>query len=124
MTQQATRSIGLPARGYYAASTRAESREATRPTKVGLRVVSVLWALLPLVTFGWFTWAAFAFASLRTRRRCDIAAMLVYFLCFVATVTVADQTHSAVWMYIPLAVPWLAGGAHAIAVRDRVFDLG
>jgi len=124
MAQQATRGIDLAAsRTYHFPTPPPGSRPTRRTADVGRRIGSVVWALVPLVTFGWFTWAAFAVASLRTRRGSDIAAMVVYFLCFVATVVIANATHSSVWMYIPLAVPWLVGAAHAIAVRERVFDL-
>ena len=123
MAQQATRGISLASRTYYFPTPPAGSRPANRSIDLGRKVASVVWALTPLVTFGWFTWAAFALASLRTRRSSDIAALLVYFSCFVATVAIADTTHSSVWMYLPLAVPWLVGAAHAITVRERVFGI-
>jgi hypothetical protein len=81
------------------------------------QVISWLWAVLPLVTFGFATPVTFLWAAQRVRSRHLVVAAVVYTVLVMLGVVWPDEDIAAVFT----TVAWLAGTAHALAFRSSVF---
>jgi hypothetical protein len=96
---------------------------------LGRVVLSVLWALIPLATFGLLSPVTFGYAAYRLRSRGLALTALVYTLAVVVSfilsairphsVTPADTTGAL--LTICLAGTWIGGTLHALSLRTRVF---
>jgi hypothetical protein len=92
-------------------------------------VLSFLWALIPLATFGLLSPVTFGYAAYRLRSRGLALTALVYTLAVVVSfvlsairphsVTPADT--SGALLTICLAGTWIGGTLHALSLRTRVF---
>jgi hypothetical protein len=107
---------------------------ATRTPDSGLGriLLSVLWALIPLATFGLLTPVTFGYAAYRLRSRglalTAFAYTLAVVLAFVLSAirphasTPADTTGAL--LTVCLAGTWIGGTLHALSLRTRVFVRG
>jgi hypothetical protein len=105
------------------------SPEPTPHSGLGRVVLSVLWALIPLATFGLLSPVTFGYAAYRLRSRGLALTALVYTLAVVVSfalsairpheVTPADTTGAL--LTICLAGTWIGGTLHALSLRTRVF---
>ncbi|MEU7889484.1 serine/threonine-protein kinase [Microbispora bryophytorum] len=91
-------------------------------------VLSVIWAFVPLVSFGLLTSVVIASAAIRLKsRRQGIAAggYLVLFVAYVTTAGVRDFAHddwqNQVAMWVWYLGPWWGGTVHAFVLRAQVF---
>jgi hypothetical protein len=92
-------------------------------------VLSFLWALIPLATFGLLSPVTFGYAAYRLRSRGLALTALVYTLAVVVSfvlsairphaVSPADTTGAL--LTICLAGTWIGGTLHALSLRTRVF---
>ncbi len=88
----------------------------------GRTVASFIWAALPLITFGWTTWAAFLFAAIRCRSWWLAAVSALY----AAPVAAAFAHHGSLGgVIVPVFILGcvMGGSAHAFASRSRVFGM-
>jgi DNA uptake protein ComE-like DNA-binding protein len=81
------------------------------------QVISWLWAVSPLVTFGIATPVTFLWAAKRVRSRHFVVAAVVYAVLVLLGLVLPDEDIASVFS----TVAWLAGTAHAIAFRSSVF---
>ena len=105
------------------------STPATDPTPASHILVSFLWALIPLATFGLLTPVTFGYAAYRLRSRGLALTALVYTLAVVGSFvlsaihphasTPADTTGAL--LTVCLAGTWIGGTLHALSLRTRVF---
>lgn len=94
-----------------------------------LLVVSVVWALIPLISLGLLTPLVFGYAAIRTRSRLYAAATLGYasavLLAFALSATHSQPGSTANGtgglLTFALALSWLGGTGHALSARTRVF---
>ena len=91
------------------------------------RPLSVLWALVPLLTLGWGTWLSFAYAAIRLRDGVLGAWAGVYFVLGLTSLTlVASSKSQGDWeAYLGTVLALIlvaAGSAHAFAIRKRLTD--
>ena len=92
-------------------------------------VLSFLWALIPLATFGLLSPVTFGYAAYRLRSRGLALTALVYTLAVVVSfilsavrphaVNPADTTGAL--LTVCLAGTWIGGTLHALSLRTRVF---
>jgi hypothetical protein len=92
-------------------------------------ILSFLWALIPLATFGLLSPVTFGYAAYRLRSRGLALTALVYTLAVVVSfvlsairphaVSPADTTGAL--LTICLAGTWIGGTLHALSLRTRVF---
>jgi hypothetical protein len=90
---------------------------------------SIVWALIPFVTFGLLTPVTFGYAAYRLRSRALVlsavgytAAVLALFVLSAArphSVTPTDA--SGALLTLSLAATWIGGTLHAIKLRTRIF---
>jgi len=81
------------------------------------QVISWLWAVSPLVTFGLATPVTFLSAAQRVRSRHFGVAAVVYTVLVLLGFVLPDEDIASVFS----TVAWLAGTAHALAFRSSVF---
>ena len=81
------------------------------------QVISWLWAVSPLVTFGLATPVTFLWAAQRVRSRHFAVAAVVYTVLVLLGLVLPDEDIASVFS----TVAWLAGTAHALAFRSSVF---
>ncbi|WP_062431116.1 ComEA family DNA-binding protein [Herbidospora daliensis] len=86
----------------------------------------LLWAVAPLVTFGFATPFTFGWAGLRRRSRWLVLSGALYAASMAAWLLIGNVTGtpSGIWavvMVLGLFVSWLGGTLHAFAVRRKVF---
>lgn len=96
---------------------------------LGRVLLSLLWALIPLATFGLLTPVTFGYAAYRLRSRGLALTALVYTVAVVVSfalsamrphsVTPADTTGAL--LTVCLAGTWIGGTLHALSLRTRVF---
>ena len=96
---------------------------------LGRVLLSLLWALIPLATFGLLTPVTFGYAAYRLRSRGLALTALVYTIAVVVSfalsairphaVTPADTTGAL--LTVCLAGTWIGGTLHALSLRTRVF---
>jgi hypothetical protein len=92
-------------------------------------LLSFLWALIPLATFGLLSPVTFGYAAYRLRSRGLALTAFVYTLAVVVSfvlsairphaVTPADTTGAL--LTVCLAGTWIGGTLHALSLRTRVF---
>ncbi|MGI5487964.1 toll/interleukin-1 receptor domain-containing protein [Microtetraspora malaysiensis] len=93
-----------------------------------INILGIAWALVPAVTYGLGTWAAFAFAAFRQKSR----AMAIASVCYAAVPVVFASTagirdfpredwRNELALMIWVVGPWFGGTAHAFLVRKKVF---
>ena len=95
----------------------------------GRVLISLLWALIPLATFGLLTPVTFGYAAYRLRSRGLGLTAFVYTLAVVVSFvlsairphasTPADTTGAL--LTVCLAGTWIGGTLHALSLRTRVF---
>ena len=95
-----------------------DSRGISRP-------LSVLWALVPLLTLGWGAWLSFAYAAIRLRDGVLGAWAGVYFVFGLTSLTlVASSKNQGDWeAYVGTVLALVliaAASAHAFAIRKRL----
>jgi len=105
------------------------SSDANPDSGLGRVLLSLLWALIPLATFGLLTPVTFGYAAYRLRSRGLGLTTLVYTLAVVVSfvlsairphaVTPADTTGAL--LTVCLAGTWIGGTLHALSLRTRVF---
>lgn len=86
--------------------------------------VSVIWALMPLITLGIATTLVFAVAAIRLRKPIHWAAVIGYLALTTLNFSVLDSPDGSAGDALfgaVLIVLWLGGTAHAFAIRSRVF---
>jgi Helix-hairpin-helix motif len=85
--------------------------------------VSVIWALLPLLTFGIATTLVFVYPAVRLRKAVHWAAVVGYLALSATVFANADSTSSArdAVFGAAMTVLWLGGTAHAFGIRSRAF---
>lgn len=87
-------------------------------------LASVLWALVPLLTFGWANGFSFTYAAIRLRSRALGAIAGAYFaLAMVSFVLVGSNPVSSAWSNVgaAMAITLMAlGTAHAFGIRRRL----
>jgi len=96
---------------------------------VGRILLSVLWALIPLATFGLLSPVTFGYAAYRLRSRALALTALVYTLAVVLSfILSAIRPHAATpsdaagaLLTVCLAGTWIGGTLHALSLRTRVF---
>ena len=96
---------------------------------VGRVLLSVLWALIPLATFGLLSPVTFGYAAYRLRSRALALTALVYTLAVVLSfILSAIRPHAATpsdaagaLLTVCLAGTWIGGTLHALSLRTRVF---
>jgi hypothetical protein len=81
------------------------------------QVISWLWAVSPLVTFGIAAPVAFLWAAQRVRSLHFVVAAIVYTVLVLLGFALPDEDLASVFT----TVSWLAGTAHALVVRSSVF---
>lgn len=81
------------------------------------QVISWLWTISPLVTFGLATPVTFGWAAMRVRSRHFVVAAVVYTVLILLGLVLPDEDLTTVLF----TVAWLAGTAHALAFRSSVF---
>lgn len=94
-----------------------------------LLVLSVVWALIPLISLGLLTPLAFGYAAIRTRSRIYAAATLGYALAVVLAFALSAEhpqpgstaNGTGGLLTFALALSWLGGTGHALSARTRVF---
>ena len=96
---------------------------------LGRVLLSLLWALIPLATFGLLTPVTFGYAAYRLRSRGLALTALAYTVAVVVSfalsamrphsVTPADTTGAL--LTVCLAGTWIGGTLHALSLRTRVF---
>ncbi|WP_034269945.1 hypothetical protein [Actinospica robiniae] len=97
-----------------------------------LLVLSVVWALIPLISLGLLTPLAFGYAAVRTRSRLYAAATLGYALAVVLAFALSAEhpqpgstaNGTGGLLTFALALSWLGGTGHALSARTRVFGKG
>ena len=95
----------------------------------GRVLLSLLWALIPLATFGLLTPVTFGYAAYRLRSRGLALTALAYTIAVVVSfalsamrphsVSPADTTGAL--LTVCLAGTWIGGTLHALSLRTRVF---
>jgi hypothetical protein len=109
-----------------------EPATQTPESGLGRILLSVLWALIPLATFGLLTPVTFGYAAYRLRSRGLALTALVYTLAVVlAFVLSAIRPHASApadttgaLLTVCLAGTWIGGTLHALSLRTRVFVRG
>jgi hypothetical protein len=101
----------------------------TSDSGAGRVLISLLWALIPLATFGLLTPVTFGYAAYRLRSRGLGLTAFVYTLAVVVSFvlsairphasTPADTTGAL--LTVCLAGTWIGGTLHALSLRTRVF---
>jgi hypothetical protein len=85
--------------------------------------VSVLWALVPLLTAGIATTLVFVHPAVRLRKAAHWAVVAGYLaltaVAFATTDSTSQAAEAAFWSAI--VVLWLGGTAHAFGIRSRAF---
>ncbi|MFF3440381.1 hypothetical protein [Streptosporangium sp. NPDC002721] len=93
--------------------------------------LSFVWAIVPIVSFGFATSLVFAFAAYRMRSRAVAIAAACYLavpVTLIVTAPIRDfatddwQNQVALWTWV--AGPWFGGTVYALIIRRRVFPLG
>jgi hypothetical protein len=86
--------------------------------------VSLIWALVPLITLGIGTTLVFVFPAIRLRKAIHWLAVVGYLAltvtCF-ATTNSPDSSVRRTVFTAAIVVLWLGGTAHAFAIRSRAF---
>jgi hypothetical protein len=84
--------------------------------------VSLIWALVPLITFGYATTLVLVYPAIRLRKAVHWLAVAGY-LALTVTVfaTAPDSSEAGVVFTAAFVVLWLGGTAHAFAIRSRAF---
>lgn len=90
---------------------------STGPMDGRTQVISWVWAVSPLLTFGLATPVTFVFAAQRVRSAHYVIAAVVYTVMVLLGMVLPSDTVSAVLF----TISWVAGTAHAVAVRSSVF---
>jgi hypothetical protein len=107
-----------------------ENEDDDAPTEgPRLLVLSVVWALIPLISIGLLTPLVFGYAAIRTRSRLYAAATLGYALAVILAFALSaehPQPGSAAngtggLLTFALGLSWLGGTGHALSARTRVF---
>ena len=96
---------------------------------IGRVLLSILWALIPLATFGLLSPVTFGYAAYRLRSRALALTALVYTLAVVLSfILSALRPHAATpsdaagaLLTVCLAGTWIGGTLHALSLRTRVF---
>ncbi|WP_285636314.1 ComEA family DNA-binding protein [Actinoallomurus iriomotensis] len=86
--------------------------------------VSVIWALVPLITAGIATTLVFVFPAIRLRKAIHwlvVAGYLALTVTGFATASSPDSSAGRNVFATAIVVLWLGGTAHAFAIRSRVF---
>lgn len=86
--------------------------------------VSMIWALVPLITLGIATTLVFVYPALRLRKAIHwlaVAGYLALTVTVFATAHSPDSSARAAVFAAVIVVLWLGGTAHAFAIRSRVF---
>jgi hypothetical protein len=99
------------------------------PGGIGRVLLSVVWALIPLATFGLLSPVTFGYAAYRLHsRRLALTALVYTFAVVLAFVLSAIRPHavtpsdaSGALLTICLAGTWIGGTLHALSLRTRVF---
>jgi len=94
-----------------------------------LLVLSVVWALIPLISLGLLTPLVFGYAAVRTRSRLYAAATLGYALAVLFAFALSAEhpqpgstaNGTGGLLTFALALSWLGGTGHALTARTRVF---
>jgi hypothetical protein len=104
---------------------------AAAPPRLSARYVlaSLVWALVPFVSFGLLTPVVFGYAALRLRSRILALTTLGYTVAVVLSFALsAARPHAATpsdasgaLLTLALAAAWIGGTVHAISLRVRVF---
>lgn len=86
--------------------------------------LSVVWALLPLLTFGIATTLVFVYPAVVLRKFVHWAAVAGYLALTAATLAATDSgsTTGRAIFWATLVPLWLGGTAHALAIRSRAFS--
>ena len=82
--------------------------------------VSLIWALVPLITFGYATTLVFVYPAIRLRKAVHWLAVAGYLALTVTAIATSDSADSSVSAAM-IVVLWLGGTAHAFAIRSRAF---
>lgn len=93
------------------------------PPSGARRVLSYVWALLPLISVGWATPGVFLYVAIRLRTRWQWLALALYTaLWVVAFMTTEAPTGSGqeTVFFVALLPLMLGGTVHALVVRSRV----
>jgi hypothetical protein len=86
--------------------------------------VSLIWALVPLITLGIATTLVFVYPAIRLRKAVHWLAVAGYLALTVTAFATADSPDSSARSAVfaaAIVVLWLGGTAHAFAVRSRAF---
>lgn len=85
-------------------------------------VLSVVWALIPLLTFGIATTLVFVYPAVRLRKVVHWATVVGYLALTVMAFATTDATSPAGQAIFGAAmvILWLGGTAHAFGIRSRV----
>jgi hypothetical protein len=92
--------------------------------KDGRTAASLVWAAVPLVTFGLGTVPAFVYPVVRRRKRVDWISLAVYTALMITGFVILDGDDDSVRNDIYFAIfllVWLGGTVHAFVIRSRVF---
>jgi hypothetical protein len=90
----------------------------------GWRWRNSAWIIVPALSFGVLTWAAFLYAGTRARRRAWKLLAAGYFVAFVgglASVPPEDEfgVRGAVTTFLWVIICWIGGTIHAILIRPQ-----
>lgn len=105
-----------------------EPADAATP-RPRLLVLSVVWALIPLISLGLLTPLVFGYAAIRTRSRLYAAATVGYALAVLLAFALSAEhpqpgstaNGTGGLLTFALALSWLGGTGHALTARTRVF---
>ena len=113
----------------HASAPRPEASDSDSDSGFGRVLLSLVWALIPLATFGLLTPVTFGYAAYRLRSRGLALTALAYTIAVVVSfalsamrphsVSPADTTGAL--LTVCLAGTWIGGTLHALSLRTRVF---
>ncbi len=114
----------LPIPGMTPPSTDAVVLSSSGPTSKSVQLLSVVWALIPVVTFGWGAPFTFTYAAVRLRSQALGFCAGAYGLVAIATFYLAGNNNENSWQSnAGAAIAVVAGAvatAQAFAIRRRV----
>ncbi len=87
--------------------------------------VSVVWAVIPLVTLGLASTLSFGYAAIRLRKPLYWATTALYLALFVLMVALSGGVEGSGTdkaFAVPFVLSWLGGTVHAFVIRPKVFE--
>jgi hypothetical protein len=87
--------------------------------------MSVVWAVIPLVSLGLASTLVFGYAAIKLRKPIHWGAAVIYLALFVLMAELSDAAEGSamdIAFAVPLVLSWLGGTVHAFVIRPKVFS--